>query len=58
MIKMLLTFVILTVIIAVGFKLFTKLTNSEKYSVLKIIGYSAACSIVALVLLTFIVILF
>ena len=58
MIKMLLIFVLLTAIIAAGFELFTELTNSEKYSVLKIIGYSAACSIVALVLLTFIVILF
>jgi hypothetical protein len=58
MVKMLLIFLILTVCIAVGIKVWRSLTSSEKMSMVKLVGYSAVCALIAVGLLTLIVVLF
>lgn len=58
MIKMLVTFISLTIIIGVSIDIFRRLTGKEKLDVVKLLGYGAACSLVATIILLAIVILF
>jgi hypothetical protein len=58
MTKMLLTFIALTVIIALGFQVFQSMSLKEKWSVVKTVGYSALCAAIAVVILSVVVILF
>jgi hypothetical protein len=58
MIKMLITFVSLFVIFFVSIDLFRKMTQKEKWSVVKIAGYSAAIAFIVIVVLVSFVLLF
>jgi hypothetical protein len=58
MIRMYLTFLILTALIWFGISAFRKTTGREKWRLTKIAVYSILCSALALTVLTSIVILF
>ena len=58
MIKMFIAFLFIFGFFAVGIRLFENMSNSEKISLTKTIGYSILCSVAAMVVVTGIVLIF
>jgi hypothetical protein len=58
MLKMIVIFLVLTVLIGLKIILFRKLNDLEKWKLTKVIGFSILCSSLALGLLTLFVLLF
>lgn len=58
MIKFLLTFIILAVIIGFGIKMVRQMTGKERWALTKTIGYATICSLLAITVMTFIVLIF
>lgn len=58
MMKMLVTFISLTIIIGVSIDIFRRMTGKEKFNVVKLLAYGAICSLIAMTILSTIVILF
>ncbi len=58
MIRMIMVWAILSVAIGLGIAGWRTMTGKEKWHLTKIIAYGTMCSLVAVVLLSFIVILF
>jgi hypothetical protein len=58
MIKLIATFLFLTVAIGLGIQLFRQLSGSERWQLTKTLAYSTMCSLVAVILMVAMVILF
>ena len=58
MIKMISVFVIFTMAFAIGIDLFRKMKGSEIWHFTKTLGYSAACAVLAIFVLSLIVAIF
>jgi hypothetical protein len=53
--KIILAFVLLLLTYAIGIKIFRRMTNKERWSTVKIIGYALMCSVLSVVTLAVIV---
>jgi hypothetical protein len=58
MIKILLTFVLLTIAVAFGIRTVRQMTGKEKWALTKTVGYAILCSSIAFALMISIVIIF
>jgi hypothetical protein len=58
MIRMFLIFTFITGLIALGITLFRELSEKERWTTVKVVGFAMMCSLLTCVLLAFIVILF
>lgn len=58
MVKMILAFLVLTVLIAGGISLFRSLSGKDQWKLTKIVFYAIMCSAIAVGLLTAVVVLF
>lgn len=58
MIRALLLFVLLTIAVGGGIRLFQSMTNQDRWALTKTIGYATLCSAIAIVILSVIVTLF
>jgi hypothetical protein len=58
MFKMILVFVLVSIIIAGGIQIFRNMSGKEKWTLTKIVGYAIMCSGIAISILSAIVVLF
>lgn len=58
MIKMILAFILFSLVFYFGIEYFRKLTKKEKWTLTKNLGYAILCSVLAIIFLSLIVFLF